>query len=113
MAAAAVDTGYLSTHLGVPATTLSSAVTEPTADLVKAILDAVTAKAHEFDNLYAEKLKVDIELESIVRSSEARSDSFKTAAETSRTEVDELRRKLQDEGGLLSRPKVTTNGRRN
>lgn len=98
MAAAAVDVGYLSTYLGVPETSLSSAVTEPTVDLVKAILDAVAVKAHEFDALYAEKLNVDIELESVVRSSEARSGSFKTAAETSRKDVDELRRKLQDEG---------------
>ncbi|CAK7238197.1 Protein mlp1 [Sporothrix eucalyptigena] len=97
MAAAAVDVGYLSTHLGVPETSLSSAVTAPTAELVKTILDAVVTKAHEFDALYAAKLNVDIELESVVRSSEARSESFKTAAETSRKDVDELRRKLQDE----------------
>ncbi|KAL1891716.1 Protein mlp1 [Sporothrix stenoceras] len=97
MAAAAVDVGYLSTHLGVPETNLSTAVTDPTPELVKAILDAVTAKAHEFDELYAAKLNVDIELESVVRSSEARSESFKTAAETSRKDADDLRRKLQDE----------------
>ena len=98
MAAAAVDVGYLSSHLGVPETSITSVITEPTVDLVKAILDAVTLKAHEYDDLYAEKLQIGIELESAVRSAESRSESFKKAAETSRTEVEELRRKLQDEG---------------
>lgn len=102
MAAAAVDVGYLSTHLGVPETSLSTVVSAPTVELVKTILDAVGVKAREFDALYAAKLNVDIELESVVRSSEARSESFKTAAEASRKEVDELRRKLQDEGKMSS-----------
>ncbi|KJR85280.1 nucleoprotein TPR [Sporothrix schenckii 1099-18] len=97
MAAATVDVGYLSTHLGVPETNLTSAVTAPTPDLVQAILEAVVTKAHEFDALYAAKLNVDIELESVVRSSEARSGSFKSAAEASRKDADDLRRKLQDE----------------
>lgn len=97
MAAAAVDVGYLSSHLGVPEASITSAITEPTVDLVKAILDAVAVKAHEFDDLYAQNLQVGIELESAVRSAESRTESFKNAADTSRTEVEELRRKLQDE----------------
>lgn len=98
MAAAAVDVGYLSSHLGVPETSLSTVLTEPTIDLIHGILDAVATKAHEFDSLYADKLKVEIEFESVVRSSEARSGSFKAAAEGSRKEVEDLRRKLQEEG---------------
>ncbi|EPE03223.1 tpr mlp1 mlp2-like protein [Ophiostoma piceae UAMH 11346] len=97
MAAAAVDVGYLSSHLGVPETSITSVITEPTVDLVKAILDAVTFKAHEYDDLYAQKLQIGIELESAVRGAESRSESFKNAADTSRAEVEELRRKLQDE----------------
>lgn len=111
MAVAAVDVGYLSTHLGVPETNLSTAVTDPTPELVKAILDAVATKAHEFDALYAAKLNVDIELESVVRSSEARSGSFKTAAETSRKDADDLRRKLQNEGEFRRSLSHYSNGR--
>lgn len=100
MAAAevAVDYAYLSTHLGVPETTLSTVATQPTADLVAAVLQAVFNKAQEYDALYAEKLQVDIELENAVRSSEARCQTFKATADKALKDVEELRKKLQSEG---------------
>ncbi|PSR79954.1 hypothetical protein BD289DRAFT_374836 [Coniella lustricola] len=100
MAAAgvAVDCAYLSTHLGVPETTLTTVASQPTADLVTAVLQAVLAKAHEFDALYADKLQVDIELENAVRSSEARCQSFKATADKALKDVEEVRKKLQAEG---------------
>lgn len=103
MAAAevAVDYAYLSTHLGVPETTLSTVAIQPTADLVAAVLQAVAAKAHEYDALYAEKLQVDIELENAVRSSEARCQTFKSTADKALKDVEELRKKLQTEGETL------------
>ncbi|KAL1871627.1 Protein mlp1 [Diaporthe australafricana] len=99
MAAAevAVDFGYLSTHLGVPENTLETAAAQPTADLVRAVLQAVAAKAHEFDNLYAEKLHVDIELENAVRSADSRCQSFKATADKALKDAEELRKKLQQE----------------
>lgn len=103
MAAAevAVDYAYLSTHLGVPETTLATVAIQPTADLVAAVLQAIVAKAHEYDALYAEKLQVDIELENAVRSSEARCQTFKATADKALKDVEELRKKLQSEGETL------------
>lgn len=100
MAAAdvAVDLGYLSTHLGVSENTLSTVATSPTVDLVTAVLRAVIAKAHDSDNLYSEKLQVDIELENAVRSSEAKCQSFKATADKALKDVEDIRRKLQNEG---------------
>lgn len=98
MAAAAVDLGYLSTHLGVPETTLSTVTTNPSVDLVNSVLEAVIAKAREYDTLYSEKLQVDIELENAVRSTEARCQSFKATADKALKDVEEIRQKLQDEG---------------
>lgn len=105
MAAAevAVDFGYLSTHLGVAENTLETAVAQPTADLVRAVLQAVAAKAHEFDNLYAEKLQVDIELENAVRSAESRCQTFKATADKALKDAEEIRTKLQQEGTLQHR----------
>lgn len=99
-AAVAVDFAYLSTHLGVPENTLSTVATAPTVDLVTAVLQAVAAKAHEFENLYSEKLQVDIELENAVRSSEARCQTSKATADKALKDVEELRKKLQHEGML-------------
>lgn len=100
MAAAevAVDFAYLSTHLGVPETTLTTVASQPTPDLVTAVLQAVVAKAHEFDALYTEKLQIDIELENAVRSSEARCQTFKATADKALKDVEEVRKKLQSEG---------------
>lgn len=98
MAAADVDVGYLSTHLGVPEDTLTTVTTDPTADLVKAVLQAVAAKAQEFEQLYAEKINVDIELEAAVHSNEARTQQFKATADKALKDVEELRQKLSEQG---------------
>lgn len=107
MAAAevAVDFAYLSTHLGVSETTLTTVASQPTPDVVTAVLQAVFAKAQEFDALYAEKLQVDIELENAVRSSEARCQTFKATADKALKDVEEVRKKLQTEG-TPTRPHV-------
>lgn len=106
MAAAevAVDFAYLSTHLGVAETTLTTVASQPTPDVVTAVLQAVFAKAQEFDALYAEKLQVDIELENAVRSSEARCQTFKATADKALKDVEEVRKKLQSEGMPLQHP---------
>jgi nucleoprotein TPR len=98
MASADVDTGFLATHLGLPEPTLSSALSNPTVDLIKSVLQAVAAKAHEFNELSSERLRQDIELESAVRSSEARTQSFKSTAEKALKDVEEVRQKLKTEG---------------
>lgn len=110
MAAAdvAVDYAYLSTHLGVPETTISTVATQPTVDLVAAVLQAVAAKAHEYDALYAEKLQVDIELENAVRSSEARCQTFKATADKALKDVEEIRKKLQTEGEIKEWTRLAT-----
>lgn len=100
MAAADVDVGSLSAHLGVPQETLQTVTTTPTADLVKAVLQAVAQKAQEYNALYSEKLSLDIELETTVRNSEARTQQFKATAEKALQDVEEARQKLKDEGGF-------------
>lgn len=106
MAAAevAVDFAYLSTHLGVPETSLTAVATQPTPDLVTSVLNAVFAKAQEFDALYADKLRVDIELENAVRGAEARCQTFKNTADKALKDVEQVRTQLQNEGKFLKQP---------
>lgn len=98
--ASAVDLDYLSSHLSLPRDTITTVATDPTADLVSAILNAVATKAREFDVLYSEKLQLGIELENAVRSSESRCQTFKATTDNALKEVEDLRRKLQEEGKL-------------
>ncbi|KAK5625979.1 hypothetical protein RRF57_001695 [Xylaria bambusicola] len=97
MAAAGVDVGYLATHLGIPETNISGAISDPTADLVSAILAAVATKAHEFDTLFSLKLQLEVELETSVRSAEAQRDASNETAKKALKDVEEIRQKLNQE----------------
>ncbi|GAW13765.1 hypothetical protein ANO14919_031540 [Xylariales sp. No.14919] len=97
MAAAGVDVGYLATHLGMPETNISGAISDPTADLVNAILAAVTTKAHEFDTLFSQKLQLEVELETSVRGAEAQRDASNETAKKALKDVEEIRQKLNEE----------------
>jgi nucleoprotein TPR len=98
MAAAALDIDYLSAYLSLPQQTLSSVVDAPIAQLVQAVLEAVTVKAREHDELVADKLRVDIELENAVRSAETRIEGLRSSVEKSQKTVEELRTQLKEEG---------------
>lgn len=98
MAAATVDVGFLSGYLGIPEPTIQESLDAPTADLVAAVLAAVTGKAREHQELEADKHQVDTELESAVLESETRTKALKEAAEKASKEAEELRNKLAEEG---------------
>lgn len=100
MAAAVLDIDYLSQYLSVPQQTLSSVIDAPTAELVRSVLEAVTAKAREHDELCADKYRVDVELENAVRSSETRIEGLRSAVEKAQKTVEEVRTKLREEGTL-------------
>jgi len=100
--ATVLDVDYLSAYLSVPQQTLTSIVDAPTAQLVRSVLDAVILKAKEHDELVADKLRVDIELENAVRSSETRTEGLRLSLEKSQRTVEEIRVKLKEEGEDLS-----------
>jgi nucleoprotein TPR len=100
MAAATIDVDYLSAYLSLPQQTLSTVIDTPTADLVKAVLEAVTAKAREHDETNADKLRVDIELENAVRSSGTRAEGLRSQVEKAQKTVEEVRTQLKGEGKL-------------
>jgi nucleoprotein TPR len=98
MAAAVVDVAYLSSYLSVPESTLSTFVDDPTRELVNAVLQAVTVKAKEHDEVNARKLHLEVELENAVRTGDSRSRGLKASVEKGLKELAELREKLKEEG---------------
>src|SRR3954454_23598299 len=101
MATSVLDVEHLSGQLGIPQQTLLSLVDAPTAELVRSVLEAVTAKAREHDELAADKRRADIELENVVRSSETRIEGLRSTLEKSQKTVEEVRTKLKEEGSYL------------
>ncbi|KAK3675930.1 Protein mlp1 [Recurvomyces mirabilis] len=97
--ATAVDLPYLSTTYDVPETDLQSILDAPTTDLIHQFLASLIAKGHDFDALRADKLKVDVELENTVRTSESKIRAQKGQVTKHAKEVEELREKLSEAEG--------------
>ncbi|KAG9248902.1 hypothetical protein BJ878DRAFT_411571 [Calycina marina] len=95
--ATALDVDYLSAYLSLPQQSLVSIVDAPTSELVRSVLDAVLTRAKEHDELTADKIRVDIELENAVRSSETRIEGLRSNLENTQKTVEEVRIKLKEE----------------
>ncbi|KAM0276559.1 hypothetical protein ACHAQH_006610 [Verticillium albo-atrum] len=97
MAAAAVDTGRIAGHLGLAESAVQTITTDPTPELVASFLQALIAKADEFDEVYNAKLMLDVELESAHRNAEERCRNAKATADKALKDVEEVRQKLREE----------------
>lgn len=97
MAAADVDVGYLATHLGLAEENLIAVTTNPTIELVIAVLSAVVAKGQEYNEIYTQKLQLEVQLETSVRGAEAQRDASNETAKKALKDVEELRQKLKAE----------------
>lgn len=102
MADAAVQLPYLATHYEIPESTLSSLTEAPTIDLVNQLLQSITKKAHEHDELKSDKLRLDVELENAVRSNESKVKVLKNTIEKGHVEVQDLRTKLHESGKFFT-----------
>ncbi|KAJ5259533.1 nuclear pore complex protein An-Mlp1 [Penicillium angulare] len=96
MAETAIDFPYLSSHFSLSETALSSLVEAPTAGLINQLLQSITTKAHEYDELKSDKLRLEVELENAVRSNESKIKVLKGTVEKGHTEVEDLRKKLHE-----------------
>lgn len=92
----ALDVPYLSTTFGVDEDDIQVIIDAPDADKVNAFLRSISDKASEYDALKAEKLRVEVELENTVRTSETKIKAQKTAVSRHSKEVEELRTKLNE-----------------
>jgi nucleoprotein TPR len=98
MADTAIALPYLSSQYAISEATLSTLTQTPTTDLVHQLLQSITKKAHEFDELKSDKLRLEVELENAVRSSESKVKVLKTSVEKGHTDVEDLRKKLHESG---------------
>lgn len=98
MATTKLDIDFLSNYLSSPRETLSSFIDSPNTELALSILNNVIEKAREHDELAAEKLRIDIELENVVRNAETRIDNLKLNLEKAQKTVEEIRIKLNENG---------------
>lgn len=104
MAAATVDLPYLSAHYSIAESTLSTLTQAPTVDLVNKLLESITAKARETDELKSDKLRLEVELENAVRSGESKIKVLKGTVEKGHAEIEKLRQDHKESGNCLQNP---------
>ena len=100
--AGSIDAPYLAAHYAVPESTITSLLDEPTVELVKSLLESISEKAKEHDQLQSEKLRVDVQLENAVRSGESKARVLKSNVDKGLAEISTLRASLQEQGNSTS-----------
>lgn len=98
MATAQLNIPQLSSYFALPQTTITTILDAPTAELVQTLLDKVSAKAREHDEVASEKLKLEVELENAVRTGETKNRVLKSSVDKGLKEITDLRQQLQAEG---------------
>ncbi|KAF3930925.1 hypothetical protein ABW19_dt0207810 [Dactylella cylindrospora] len=90
-----VDVPKISAFLEIPQVTIES-LSGVTESYVTLILEALTAKARFHDEIKAEKLRLEVELEQNARTANARVNSMKNRMEKAQTETQELRKQVAE-----------------
>ncbi|KAF2153514.1 hypothetical protein K461DRAFT_141426 [Myriangium duriaei CBS 260.36] len=89
-----VDTSTIATSFSLDESKLQVLLDAPTTDLVKDFLVSLTTKAEEYDNVKAEKLRANVELENTIRSHEAKTKAVKSSLTKSQKEAEDLRKNV-------------------
>ena len=98
MATEALDLPHLSSYLTFPESSLNALLDAPNVALVRELLDKVATKAREHQQIQSEKLKLDVELENVVRATEIKSRILKESVEKGLKEITDLRQRLNEKG---------------
>ena len=101
MATVTVDISFLSSHYAIPEASIQALVHDPTVELVKQLLEATASKARETEALKSDKLRLEVELENAVRTSESKVKTLKNSVEKGLAEISNLRAKIQTSGNCL------------
>ena len=98
MAVAELDVSQLSSFCSLPQQSIDTLLDAPTADIVRTLLENISVKVQEHNELASEKLKLSVELENAVRGGETKSRVLKGSIDKGLKEATDLRQKLQAEG---------------
>lgn len=99
--AAEVDLRTVSSFTGISEPYLSSLISAPTVELVKSLLQSIELKARDYEQIKTQKVRLEVELETSVRTNESKVKALKKAVEKGLAESSTLRVELQNSGVLL------------
>ena len=102
MATTDLDVIRLSSFCSLPQISITTLLDAPTTELVNSVLTAISSRAREFDELKAQNLKLNVELENAVRGGELKNRATKASLEKASKKADGLQQALEAESKVLS-----------
>ena len=99
--AAEVDVRAVAAFASTSETTITTLLDKPTADLVRTLLQNICVKARDYEQLKTQKIRLEVELETAVRTSESQVKALKGSVEKGLAEVKRLRTELHHSGKPL------------
>lgn len=96
--AAAVDTRAISAFSSLPEASITSLIDSPTTELVVSFLQAIETRAKECEQTKSQKIKLEVELETVVRTNESKTKVLQNSRDKALAEASKLRVDLQTAG---------------
>jgi nucleoprotein TPR len=96
--AAEVDVRAISAFASVPEPTVTSLLSNPTADLVASLLKGIEVKLKEYEQNKSQKVRLEVELETVVRTSESKAKVLQASRDKALAESSNLRAEVQTSG---------------
>lgn len=97
-----IDLKVISNFSSVPEATLTSLLSSPTSDSVKSLFEAVEKNARECESNKSQKVKLEVELETVVRTNESKVKVLQNSRDKALADVQKLRGDLQAAGKDMS-----------
>lgn len=94
----AVDVSAIASFASVPTPTVSTLLENPTVELVTSLLQGIATKIQEHEQVKARNFRLEVELETSVRTSESKTKVLKTSVDKALAESSKLRVDLQISG---------------
>jgi len=98
--AGGIDRHRIATFLSIPDTDIAS-LEKITEAYVASILQSIAVKANEFEELRADKLRIEVELEQSVRTADSRVKGMKGQLDEALRETQELRKRAGESGAFF------------
>ena len=96
--AAEVDVRAISVFSSVPDASVTALLESPTTALVDSLLKGIAGKIKEFEQTKSQKVKLEVELETVVRTNESKTKVLQNSRDKALTESSKLRIELQTSG---------------
>ncbi|KAK5084040.1 Protein mlp1 [Exophiala xenobiotica] len=93
--AADIDVRTIATFTSLTESAMNNVLDSPTTDLVKTLLLSIEKKAKEFEQSKAQKVKLEVELETVARTNESKTKVLQNSRDRALADVSKLREELQ------------------